>query len=310
MSIAYEDTLFADWFRKNRMILLGGLIAIVAIQGWFNYAPKLQQASMDRSWNLYSSLVSEGGATGLENLNDRLARSRQDERIHPWFVFAMVNLALQDNDQEALRLLDGELDELDTEIPWQTPAGKQPLAAFLSSQVDSRLAGEAPTLANPPATGELVEISLKDDEENTYTVLATLYPEAAPETCDAFLAAIEAGSFQEGPVNVAGQAYLTIPGLGDPEADPVPTLPLERKFGYMLTEGALVSSPVPSMVEDLEPGAQSGATFQLLMSASHFLDGRRTVFGQVTEGLEPLQAAVQAGPAMKLTLTGIQRKAG
>lgn len=315
MSIAYEDTLFADWFRKNKLILLGGLLVIVAVQGYFTFAPRLQQASMEKSWSLYNSLFSEeeAGQDGLQNLNDRLARARQDDRIYPWFVFHMSNVALNANDAEALRVLRGELDQVDSDAVWQTPSGEQPLAGYLGTQIDERLASGSQELSNPPATEEIVEISLTDGNANSYTLVATLYPGVAPEACAAFLDAMEAGSLDEGLVSVAGQAYLTVPGMGDPDADPAEVLPLERAAGYMMLEGALATSPMPSTVEDPEPGSQGAASFQIQLAASPFLDGRRTVFGQVIEGMEPLLAAVQAGAAantpVSLSLAGVQRQA-
>jgi cyclophilin family peptidyl-prolyl cis-trans isomerase len=315
MSIAYEDTPIADWLKKNRWILLGGLIVIVAIQSYNRFAPQMAAKKLDRSWSLYNNLMVDSGPTGLDNLNDRLAQARQDERVYPWFVYQMVGFAMRQNDIEALELLRGELDLLAPSARWNTPTETIPLATHMSQQIDARLASGGGEITNPPATGELVDIALTDSNGNSYALVATLYPEAAPQTCAAFLAAVDAGAFTEGELSAVGRQYLTVPGLGDPDADPAPTLPLERKFAYGAAEGALLSSIVFGLdpENEREPGSQSGVSFQMQLTEAHHLDGRQTVFGQITEGLEPIleaMDAVDAGAVLTFSLAGIARKTG
>jgi len=309
MSIAYEDTLFADWLRKNRWTLIGGILLIVVVQAYVTFAPKLREESRARSWDLYNTLIFETSEQGLDGIGSRMAQARQDDRIHPWFVFYVTNIAMRMDDREALQAVRSELDQMDDSIVMAGVEGPQPVAAYLAEQIDARLAGSASEATNPPATGSLVEIVLKDGAEATYTLVATLYPEAAPATVAAFLAAVDAGSFAADSVTVAGASHLLIPGFGDPDADPPVTLPLERKLGYSHVEGALCTVIAPSTLEDISPRAQIQQAFQLQMTTNHSFDGRRTVFGQVTEGLEALQEALET-PETTLELVSIQRSQG
>ena len=309
MSIAYEDTLFADWVKKNKWTLIGGILLIVAVQAYATFAPKLREQSRQESWRLYNTLLMETTEQGLEGISSRLAQSRQDERIHPWFVFYVTNVAMRADDREALQAVRSELGEIDAEITMAADSGSRPVAEYLAEQIDARLNGTDTDAANPPTTEELVEIVVSDSSENTYALVATLYPSAAPETVQAFLAAVEAGSFEPADAMLVGISHLTIPGFGDPDADPPQTLPLERAFGYTHVEGALCTLLAPGNQEDASPRAQLQESFQLQLSSNHTLDGRRTVFGQVTEGLEALQEAAEQ-PEASLRLVSIQRVAG
>lgn len=310
MSIAYEDTPIADWLKKNRWVLLGGLIVIVAIQSYNRFAPQMAAKSLDRSWTLYNNVMVDAGPTGLDNLTDRLAQARKDDRVYPWFVYQMVGAAMRQNDIESLEVLREELKLVDPAARWQTSAEAMPLATYLEEQIAARLASGDGEIANPPATEELVDIALTDSAGNSYALVATLYPEAAPETCATFLAAVEAGAFADVELSAVGRQHFTVPGLGDPDADPAPTLPLERKFAYGAAEGALLSSILLGLDPEREPGTQSGVSFQMQLAEAHHLDGRQSVFGQITEGLEPVLEAINAGSDLTFSLSGITRKAG
>jgi hypothetical protein len=309
MSIAYEDTLFADWLRKNRWTLIGGILLIVVVQAYVTFAPKLREESRARSWDLYNTLIFETSEQGLDGIGSRIAQARLDDRIHPWFVFYVTNIAMRMDDQDALQAVRSELDQLDDSIVMATEEGPLPVASFLAQQIDARLQGNASEATNPPATEALVEIALTDSSEGAYNIVATLYPDAAPATVAAFLAAVDDGSFEAGSVTVAGAAHLLIPGFGDADADPPTTLPLERKLGYSHVEGALCTVIAPSTLEDISPRAQLQQSFQLQLTTNHSLDGRRTVFGQVTEGLDALREALEA-PDASLELVSIRRAEG
>ena len=306
MSIAYEDTLFADWLKKNRWTLIIGVLLIVAVQAYVNFAPKLREQSRATSWDLYNSLLVETSEQGLEGVGGQLARARQDERVYPWFVFYVANIAMRANDHDALVAVRSELDQLDAEITMATDAGPTSVASFLATQIDARLAGGDAEASNPPATQDLVEITLKVGEEATYTLVATVYPEAAPEAAAAFLAAVDGGGFDGKPAQMTGLSHLTVAGLGDPAADPLGVLPLERKLGYSHVEGALCTVPA-TIVEGAEPGAQLLRDVQLQLVTNHNQDGRRTVFGQVTEGLDALLEAL-TDPGTAVEVVSIRRK--
>ena len=305
-NVTFEDTLFADWLKKNRTPLIAGLLIVCGFWFYQSMAPRWKASGMEKDWNLYATLA---GEIDLENMGDTLARARSNDTIYPWFVLQLVALALSENDTAALQELDQEVGRLRDSgaadgLRWSGPDGGEPLVDHMAGLVSTRLAGGTVEIANP-TEGELLEMDVNVGPEATYTLTMALFPDAAPEAVAAFLAALEAGTMNDQMINVVGQSFMRFEGLGAPDDEELENLPLERAEGHYHTEGALTTTPAGGAT----PREQSAATWEIMMTANYFQDGRRSVFGQVTEGWDELKEAIIANTENAKVVVGeIRRK--
>jgi len=80
---------------------------------------------------------------------------------------------------------------------------------------------------------------------------------------------------------------VKVPGL-DAESG----APLEREFGYFHLAGSVGMIQKPA-----SPGEHESDGIQIMFEDNTFADGTSTVFGDITEGLEDLKAAIQSAEA-------------
>jgi len=299
MVLSFEDTPLFDWFQKNRFLIIGLVVLVVAIQYYRTMAPRWQAQSQQESWALYQDVIAEFDPE--TNVSESLARAKQDDRVYPWFVYAASQGALADKNREALRILKPELSALAASSDaqnWRVPSeeGATAIPAVLLQGVDDFLANEDQDVTNPEPTGERVNITVTDGVESTYTFTVGLYSEQAPATTAAFLDAVNNGRFVGEKLTTIAERQASWTGLSEEDA---PNLPKEKHFGIFHLAGSLSTVIVPG-----QPGEQNPDTIQLLTTTNHSTDGTTTVFGMVVEGLEGLQDLVNnAGAEQSYTIS-------
>ena len=295
---SFQDTPLYAWLRENRWYLLGGAALVCAIVLYREKLPEWRQAQRGSSWNSFVELSNQPDRP----LPERLDAARGDDRIFPWLVFQEAQQAILSRDEEAMALLRPELERLAAEPgPLVAgPEGPENLAAHLLGQLEPAHPPLPEEFANPTAEGQRVEISLTSSIGDTYSIIASLYSERTPLACGAFLEGAEADLW-DGVEIIRSPAALTIQAEV-PEED-AETVALERPSDLHHLEGTL------SMMRSM--GATTAQmrkeAFQVLLSPSYGADGATTVFGEVTDGLEELQAALQAlPPDATLTVTDVR----
>jgi cyclophilin family peptidyl-prolyl cis-trans isomerase len=292
MVLSFEDTPLFDWFQKNRFLIIGLVVLVVALQYYRTMAPKWQAESQRESWVLYQDVIAQFDAE--TNVSESLARAKQDDRVYPWFVYAASQGALAEKNREALRLLKPELSTLAASTDaqdWKVPSeeGATAIPAVLLKSVDDFLAQEDQVVTNPEPSGERVIITVTDGLESTYTFTVGLYSEQAPVTTAAFLDAVNSGRFVGESLATIAERQASWTGMNTEDG---PNLPKEKHFGIFHLAGALSTVIVPG-----QPGEQNPDTIQLLTATNHSTDGTTTVFGMVVEGLEGLQDLVNNAAA-------------
>lgn len=149
------------------------------------------------------------------------------------------------------------------------------LLALLAAGCASRRAATGPSLPEGPRPG-------------TYAVLVTdrgplavrLFPNDAARTVEHFKSLVEGGSLQ------GVEFHRSIPGFLLQAAVKTSTaaIPLESTPGRGFAKPGRVAMAV-------EDGASDASQFFITLSPAPWLDGKHAVFGEVTEGLELLEAA-------------------
>lgn len=299
MVLSFEDTPLFDWFQKNRFLIIGLVVLVVALQYYRTMAPKWQAESQRESWQLYQDIIADFDPE--TNVSDSLSRAKQDDRVYSWFVYAASQGALADKNREALRLLQPELSTLAAsadEAKWKVPSdeGASAIPAVLLKSVDNFLAKKDQEVVNPTPSGERVAITVTDGGESTYTFTVGLYQEQAPATTAAFLDAVHNGRFVGQSLANIAERQTSWTGMNSEDG---PNLPKEKHFGIFHLAGSLSTVIVPG-----QPGEQNPDTIQLLTATNHSTDGTTSVFGMVVEGLEGLQELINnATPEQSYTIS-------
>jgi len=305
MVLSFEDTPFFDWLQKNRFYILTFVVVLVALQAYRTMVPAWQLENRRASWSLYQDIISQFDPA--TNVSDSLARSRQDDRIYPWFVYAATQGSLDAGNKEAVALLKPELESLAAEASesaWKVPSQEGPVAipAVLLARAEEFLATPEEAYTNPTPDGAQVVITVTDGAEVTYDFKVGLFEAQAPLASAAFLEAVEAGRFVGQDLTALAQRQASWKGM---QAEDAPNLPLERSFGLFHTAGSLGTVIVPG-----EPGEQNPDILQLMITDNFSTDGSTTVFGQVVEGLDGLVELVNGVTAeQKFTISAATVKA-
>ncbi|MCP4091958.1 MAG: peptidylprolyl isomerase [Planctomycetes bacterium] len=284
----FEDTPLFDWLKKNRIFLLVLLVGIIGIAAYERFGPALRDKAQIESWTLFQTVTS--GLDLDENLASSLNLARENGRIYPWVVFGATKAALLQRNAAALETLKPELTTLASDgDAWQvsSPSGAVSIASFLLERVNELETGGSKEFANPAPTGASVRLVVTDSLETTYGLTIGTFEDAAPASTELFLSAVEAGTFNGVTIETFGGRTLKVPGL-DAESG----APLEREFGYFHLAGSVGMIQKPA-----SPGEHEADGIQIMLEDNTFADGTSTVFGDITEGLEDLKAAIQSAEA-------------
>lgn len=154
----------------------------------------------------------------------------------------------------------------------------------------------------PPQTDELPKY--KESAANSQVRIATdkgdivvrLFPEDAPMHAAAFLKLVENG-FYDGLAFHRVEPGFVIQG-GDPDGDGTggPGYRLKAEFNsrpHMRGTLAMARSSNPD---------SAGSQFYICLADARFLDGQYTVFGEMTDGFEALDAIRRGDKMQKLTI--------
>ncbi len=124
------------------------------------------------------------------------------------------------------------------------------------------------------------------------TILMELYPDVAPKTVESFLALTNKGFYN------GLKFHRVVPGFvvqgGDPKGDGTggPGYTLKAEFNSRKHLDGTVA-----MARAQHPDS-AGSQFYICLGPQPFLDGKYTVFGQVTEGMDVVRQ-VKVGDVMK-----------
>ncbi|WP_087973155.1 peptidylprolyl isomerase [Oceanobacillus rekensis] len=139
-----------------------------------------------------------------------------------------------------------------------------------------------------PEENPTVTITMENDEE----ILIELYPDTAPNTVANFISLIEDG-FYDGLI-----FHRVIPGFmiqgGDPEGNGTggPNYSIPGEFSSNGFENELVHERgILSMARSNHPDS-AGSQFFIMAEDSPHLDGEYAAFGQVTDGMDVVDAIV------------------
>jgi cyclophilin family peptidyl-prolyl cis-trans isomerase len=286
-----------SWAKENKGYLTFLILALTLGSAFNYYWPRHQQQSLSTSWGLFQELTADPANFSGEKVGETLARAREDARTFPWVVHTGVTAAIQAKDDQALGILKGELEALaqDPDLAGYRLVGDngpESVFAYSLALVQQAMSPDAErSFTNPEPTGARVKFVLTANGSDTYEFEAALYPEAAPQACERFLAALGAGRMAGAPGLRQGSFGFKFTGKADESADEVEPLMVERSFGYFHLPGALTLVQTPG-----EVGQMAEDTFELTIAAAPHLDGQTTVFGMITSGLEQLEALQYAGP--------------
>lgn len=287
MVLSFEDTPLFDWLKKNRFFLFALVLLVIGIQGFQYFAPALKLKKQTESWMLFDAITADFTTDFDGNLSAGLAQAKDYPIIYPPIVFTATRVALIEDNANALTTLKPVLEDLVANAGhWRTlsEAGEMnSIAGELLARVKDYQATGGVQLENPEPTGTKVKISVTSSSGKTYDVIAGLYEDLAPAACAAFLAAVENEQLN----GLELTAFASSLAFKDFNPDAEEGLPLERRFGLFHLAGSLSTSMMPG-----EPSKQVADSVVIYLQDSTNVDGGSSVFGSLTEGLEPLQAAL------------------
>lgn len=290
-----------DWVLANKVTLAVFLTAVAVIAVMQDQLPKRAEANRRQSWELHGQAI-KSLETGISasRIPSILELTREDDRVHPWVVARMVQMAFFQGDRESLQALQPEVDRLVSEgslsgVRVAKDGQAVDILVFLKDQMNAELSQPEIKFSNPEPTGQKVKLTLAADAENSYEITLGLYPDAAPETCKAFLEAVSEGRLVDQEIEFQGEALLRATGMAkedqdqesdeDSEEEPN-SLPLEVKWGYFHYQGALTTQTLIGA----ESGGQDPDVFSIQLQDQNYSDGNSTVFGKVVEGMEELES--------------------
>ena len=289
----------SDWARANKGFL--GLVVVALAAGFLlnTWLPKQALAAKQSSWALYQSVLStEGGAFGAEQLPGTLARVSEDSRVQGWVVLAGIQDAINRDDRVALQILVEEGSRIQDSgglsgVIINTPDGAKGIMENALSRASSILAGsDAINWDNPAPKGPKVKFTLTVNEETTYDFVVGLYPEVAPNACEAFLLSVRDGSLtQRIGVRSGAFAWTIKPESSFEDSE---GLAPETKWGYYHSKGSLAFSQKSGDANMCNSGS-----VEIFLQNAYHLDGRTTVFGMILEGADALDQLQYGGPSQQ-----------
>ena len=292
-----EDPL-KDWFQANKRFLIALSLGFLAIIGYRQVFPQLKASGVAKSWDLYHTLRSAPPeafeATGLE---ETLAQSRGDDRIHPWIALRAASTAAASGDQGAIETAIAELssikgltDKLGVSLGgengnlWDNAADALQKEAAAGAVIAQGVQPNGATLA--------LEVQIGEGEDlETLKISFKLFQDEAPAGTEALIRGAGSGRWVGAEVATLGPSALRMVMPAEP-SDPE-TLPLERAFGCFHSAGTLGTV--------VEPGAarnnQKGGELLIHLEDAFSYDGRTSVLGKITDkaALDNLRQLTQAG---------------
>ena len=276
------------------------LVAVV-IAGVILYRQASSKKEVVAKANLWNGLLEAEG--DWEKTKSAIANIT-DPNVKGWGLAQLAREALGDNNQEeaaqALEQLSAMPDHVLNAPYFASPTSDdKPLAKFASDALNAQLQWETANpnaLTNPDPDPDSPVVVIQTDEGD---IEITLYQKQAPEHVANFLKLAEE-KFYDGilfhrTVNSPGMAIIQ---SGDPNTLESDTSEWgsggpgysqkAEKNGLMHIEGVLSAAMPPSSNES------SGSQFFITLGRAHHLDGRHTVFGKVTGGLDVARAILEA----------------
>ncbi len=289
--VTEEKSLLQQWVDKH-WIKMAGLGVVLACVVLFNQSKnqRAQQAKGD-AWN--GLLAAEGELDEVQAATNELA----DPRLKGWGQALVAQEALIAEEPsvaaDALTELTSNSDHILNSMAFgvETDDGRVSPAAFAQKALSAQVAWEAAhpdALSNPaPAEGspKVVMHTSEGDIE------ITLYQAQAPKHVENFLKLTDE-EFYNGILfhRVLNNRGMSMIQAGDPntkeedvtkwgQGGPGYTQKAEKN-GLIHDEGYL-SAAMPGNSQD-----SSGSQFFLTLSRMHHLDGRHTIFGKITGGMD------------------------
>ncbi|TAH37151.1 MAG: hypothetical protein EYC70_09230 [Planctomycetota bacterium] len=244
------------------------------------------------AWDEFQTIVQDPTTSfGPDHLPESLARAKERPLIYPWVVLAAVNHGFTRGDSAALQALQPELAAIEDAgslrgLYLVSDGERVEVVPYLRQQVEKELQSQNPALQfqNPEPTGKRVKITVSSDGGDTYDIVIGLYEDVAPLAAQNFLSAVEAASLVDQDLSLLFNG-LRVVGLAK-AAEPSDPLPLEAQWGYFRKAGALATQVAPQG----SGGQQDRDVAVILTKDDYSMDGQTTVFGQIVEGRESLDA--------------------
>ncbi len=283
-----DDFVGASWLRENRNFLLFLVLVILVVGLASDFVPGFLAARKAESWTRFEEARNRALGGTLEDVRAALEILEDDPELQPWLAANAAQRALLQQDREVLEALLPVLEDPDArEAVAAFPVGEsqENLLEVLADRARQILSepSEDERFRNPEPAGPRAKITVTVEGEGSYDIIVGLYPDAAPETVERFLAAVEAGTLTAGEAQLSSFQGLSFEGLAAGAEDPEP-IPLERRWGYFHRAGTLSTRQNPTA----DHGGQFPDTVLLHFDPMPHLDGLSNVFGQVVEGEEHL----------------------
>lgn len=332
-----SNNVVLDWIRSNTLflgLLAAAVVVIFVVRTWL---PRLAEKQRIQSWELHQeAMMALASPLEWNNVQAALEKTRDDDRVHPFFVAHIVQQAFQTGNRDILEGIQGEVQELASDGALEgyslyKDGQVVDLMPYLNEKLKEELDGESDiSFSNPEPKGNRVKFSISVSEEESYDIVFGLYSDIAPESTQTLLTAVEEGYFVGQEVTFQGQVLLRMTGMAKPEdseeesgseeespKDPEgPTeedepsgLPLEAQWGYFHFEGALCTMTLPGA----QGGVQDPNVLTVLLQDSLGYDGSTTVLGKIVEGAENMEILQDYAPtvgseteATKLTIKAVE----
>jgi len=131
-------------------------------------------------------------------------------------------------------------------------------------------------------------------------VVIQLYPQSAPNAVNSFIHLAQSGWYDDNPI------FSVVPGKYIESGDPSGTGFGDQGYHYDIETDPTLKFDQPGMVAMSSSGPNTnGSRFFIALSALPELDGTRTIFGRVIEGLEILEQLEAREPIQDLLLTSV-----
>lgn len=294
--IELGDDSSAGMVRKYLPMALGVLAALGLGLMVSSFVRSQRERRLAGDWEAYQALTQDITTSfSKDNLAASLEQARDAGSAYPWIILAGVRHAIEQGDRELMANLQPELERVSqtgalTGLHTVADGQRIELTTYLRQQLEREAQGAAlPDFASPTPAGRRVKLTISDSNQKTYVIIFGLFEDVAAKTAERFLGAVSGGSIAN---QKAEPAYssLRLSGLGQGVATPE-SLPLEAKWGYFRTKGALVTQIAAGGT-----GQQDGNQFHLLTMDEHSLEGQTTVFGMLVDGQADFDALLAALP--------------
>jgi cyclophilin family peptidyl-prolyl cis-trans isomerase/predicted GIY-YIG superfamily endonuclease len=215
----------------------------------------------------------------------RYTRSRLPVRLVAWWQPGALNAARSQEARFKRLSRAGKVALLETDEAFGCRLRKAPLIGDTrKDEGRATMPKTPPQAAELPAYGEEARTSQVRIATDKGDIVLTLFPEEAPMHAAAFLKLAKAG-FYDGLTFHRVEPGFVVQG-GDPDGNGTggPGYKLKAEFNQRPhVRGTL------AMARSSDPNS-AGSQFYICLADARFLDGQYTVFGEMTEGFEALDA--------------------